>query len=406
MEHTVIPAPRQLPARKVRDSDLSDCVPVLCVWELTLACNLKCTHCGSRAGAKRQNEMSLDEATEVIEALARLGTREIAIIGGETFLRKDWIEIVRRISANGMVCTMQTGGYKLPERFLAAAQEAGLKGLGVSIDGLPETHDRLRGMPDSYAEAMKVLDWCGRNGLSSSVNTQITRMVIPELQALARDIAGHGARYWQVQLTVAMGNAVDNDRLLLQPYDLLEIMPVLADITEWGRSHDFILVPGNNLGYFGPFEVLWRGPDRTNEHYSGCAAGQAALGIEADGTIKSCPSLPKERYGGGNVRDLSLSDIWHHSRAMQMNRTRDTSHLWGRCATCYYASVCRGGCTWTADALFGRSGNNPFCHYRALQLAKEGKRERIRKVKDAPDIPFATGLFELIEEDMPLGTVA
>ena len=392
---------QSLPSRKIHDADLTSCVPVLCVWELTLACNLKCSHCGSRAGEKRTDELSLDEVTEVIEALARLGTREIAIIGGEVFLRKDWIEIIHRITENGIDCTMQTGAFRLPDRFLAAAQEAGLKGLGVSIDGPAELHDDLRGRNGSYSDALKVLSWCRDNGLSSSVNTQITRLVVPHLNEIAKTFSEFGARYWQVQLTVAMGNAVDNEELLLQPYDLLEIMPMLAEICIWGKDRDFILVPGNNLGYFGPYEMLWRGPDRSNDHYSGCAAGQAALGIEADGTIKTCPSLPKERYGCGNVRDLSLDEIWNNADAMAMNRSRDIDALWGHCASCYYAPVCRGGCTWTADALFGKRGNNPYCHYRALNLAEQGRRERVRKIQDAPDRPFATGLFELIEEEMP-----
>lgn len=389
------------PSRKIHNHDLTTCVPVLCVWELTLACNLKCSHCGSRAGAKRPDELNLKEVEEIIQALARLGTREVVIIGGEVFLRRDWIEIIRLITAYGMDCTMQTGGYKLPEKFLLAAQKAGLKGIGVSIDGTQSIHDNIRQRNESFSETLKVLDWCNRNGMSASVNTQITPLVIPELHNLARTFHSHGVRHWQVQLTVAMGNAVDNNNLLLQPYDLLELMPKLAEICIWGKENDFILIAGNNIGYFGPYEVLWRGPDRSNEHYSGCSAGQTALGIEADGTIKTCPSLPKERYGCGNVRDLSLDEIWNSSKAMQMNRTRDINDLWGHCASCYYAPVCRGGCTWTADALFGKRGNNPYCHYRALKLAKVGRRERIRKIRDALDQPFATGLFELIEEDIP-----
>jgi MoaA/NifB/PqqE/SkfB family radical SAM enzyme len=65
--------------------------PVYVVWEITLACNLKCVHCGSRAGHARQNELSTAECIEVIEQLAELGTREISIIGGEAFARRDWL---------------------------------------------------------------------------------------------------------------------------------------------------------------------------------------------------------------------------------------------------------------------------------------------------------------------------
>ncbi|MBN9160059.1 MAG: hypothetical protein J0I07_03765 [Myxococcales bacterium] len=51
--------------------------------------------------------------------------------------------------------------------------------------------------------------------------------------------------------------------------------------------------------------------------------------------------------------------------------------LWGYCATCYYADECKAGCTWTADVLFGKPGNNRYCHHRALELKKCGLRERV-----------------------------
>ena len=56
------------------------------VWEITLACNLKCQHCGSRAGKRRPDELSTEECLDVVDQLARLGTREVTLIGGEAFL--------------------------------------------------------------------------------------------------------------------------------------------------------------------------------------------------------------------------------------------------------------------------------------------------------------------------------
>ena len=124
------------PSRRLSLRDQIDCVPVYVVWEITLACNLKCVHCGSRAGHRRAKELSTSEAIDVVRQLAELGTREISIIGGEAFVRKDWLTIVRAIHDHGMDCTMQTGGYKLSCQMIEAAAEAGLLGLGVSVDGL------------------------------------------------------------------------------------------------------------------------------------------------------------------------------------------------------------------------------------------------------------------------------
>ncbi len=122
------------------------------------------------------------------------------------------------------------------------------------------------------------------------------------------------------------------------------------------------------------------------------------IGIESDGAIKGCPSLPTSDYVGGDIRDMSISDIWNHSSQLRFTRERTVNDLWGYCRTCYYADVCRAGCTWTAHVLFGRPGNNPYCHHRALQLRALGRRERIVKVSDAHAKPFDYGRFEISVE--------
>ena len=385
--------------RRVSLQDQLDCIPVFVVWELTLGCNLKCQHCGSRAGHRRTGELDTRECIDVVRQLAELGTREISLIGGEAFIRKDWLTIIRAIRDHGIDCMMQTGGYKLSASMLEDAVEAGLQGIGVSIDGLEHLHDRIRGVPGSYAEALRVLRESQRLGLVTSVNTHVGTETVPQLAGLLDVILDAGVRYWHVALTVPMGNAVDHDEILLQPYQLADVMPLLAELHLKGRAHDLLLLPSNNLGYFGPYDLLWRGPDRGN--YPGCPAGQNVIGLEADGTVKGCPSLATERYGAGSVREAPIAKLWAEHPALQFNRDRGTDHLWGFCRDCYYADVCRGGCTWMSDSLFGRRGNNPYCHHRVLTLAERGLRERVVKVEGAGASSFATGRYSLIEEAIP-----
>jgi Y-X(10)_GDL-associated radical SAM protein len=390
------------PKRALLAADLVHAHPVHVVWEITLACNLKCAHCGSRAGKVRPAELSTAECFDVVDQLARLGTREITIIGGEAYLRRDWTDIIARITSHGILASMQTGGRGLSEDRVRAAKEAGLGTCGVSIDGLEALHDEIRGVAGSFRSALHALELLRQYEIPSGCNTQIGARTMPQLRGILHEIAARGAKGWQIQLTVAMGNAVDNDHLLMQPYQLLELMPLLAELHERGRRHGVAMVPGNNIGYFGPYEHKWR-LGNEEQHWSGCAAGIAILGIEADGTIKGCPSLPTVQFSGGNVRDMSIEDIWTYSREIRFSRDRQIRELWGRCAGCYYADVCRGGCTWTSTVLFGRPGNNPYCHYRALELAKQGLRERVAKTHEAPGTPFDQGRFDLITEPLDGG---
>src|SRR5262245_41350930 len=113
------------------------------VWELTLKCNLACSHCGSRAGDARVQELAPAEAQDLIRQLAEAGITEVTIEGGEAFLRSDWLDIARGIVAHGMTCTMTTGAYGMSRGIAQKMKEAGIGRVSVSVDGLEATHDRI-----------------------------------------------------------------------------------------------------------------------------------------------------------------------------------------------------------------------------------------------------------------------
>jgi radical SAM protein with 4Fe4S-binding SPASM domain len=387
----------ELPVRYAGFDDLKSRIPVAVVWEITLACDLACSHCGSRAGRRRRDELSTAECLDLVAQMAELGTREVGLIGGEAYLRKDWLQIVAAVRGAGMECGLQSGGRNLNEERLAKAAAAGLQGVGLSIDGLSEVHDELRGVAGSFDLAMAALRRVAAHNMVPTVNTQINTRSLPQLREIMELIIDAGATNWQVALTVAMGNAADYPELLLQPWQMLELMPLLAELAEEGRRRGLFIHPANNVGYFGPFESTIRNVVDDELHWTGCTAGDTVIGIEADGTIKSCPGLPRP-YAGGNIRDTSLREIWELSEPFAFTRRRTLDDLWGFCRTCYYAEVCMGGCTWTSHALFGRPGNNPMCHYRALEMDAKGLRERLVKVKDAGGLPFDHGEFELVVE--------
>lgn len=390
------PVRRHLPLAEPRASD-KEHRPLYCVWEITLRCDLACRHCGSRAGRARPDELTTAECLDVVRQLKELGVDEITLIGGEAYLREDWLEIVRAIRAHGMRPSMTTGARGLDRERARGAADAGMTAISVSIDGDRETHDRLRGVTGSYDAAIAALGYIRETGINVATNTQINRLTMPKLAGMVDVLGDAGVRGWQMQLTAAMGRAADEPDVLLQPYDLLELFPVLAEIVPAAKARGIDIAPGNNVGYFGPHETALRGRSLKG-HSAGCGAGQLTLGLEADGTVKGCPSLSTETWSGGNLRDAPLREIWERASALRYTRDRTVKDLWGYCATCYYADDCRAGCTWTADVLFGKPGNNPMCHHRALEHKKQGLRERIVRVEEAPGLPFDRGRFDLVVE--------
>jgi radical SAM protein with 4Fe4S-binding SPASM domain len=374
--------------------------PIYAVWEITLRCDLACTHCGSRAGRARPEELSTDQALDLVRQLAELGVKEVTLIGGEAYLRDDWTAIVAAVRARGMQCTITTGGRGFDRDRAAEAKRAGVQSVSVSIDGLRSTHDALRGVRGSFDAAIGAMRNLRAAGIPVAANTQINRRNLAELEATFDVLAAERVHGWQVQLTVAMGRAADDPELLLAPYQMLDLMPRLAALLPRAEAERVRIFPGNNVGYFGPYESTLRA-HYPGKHAGSCGAGRLTIGLEANGDVKGCPSLPTSDYVGGNVRDHALRDIWERAEPLRFTRERTVDDLWGHCRTCYYAEACMGGCSWTTHVLFGRPGNNPFCHHRALELAKQGRRERLRKTGGAPGKPFDYARFEIVEEPWP-----
>lgn len=387
--------PRRLPlADDVRDID-RHYRPIYAVWEVTLACDLACRHCGSRAGRARPDELTTAECLDLVDQLAELGVMEVILIGGEAYLRADWLEIIARIKQRGMQALMTTGGRGLTIERARAAFAAGLISASVSIDGNEATHDRLRGVAGSYQSAIEAFANLRAAGVRVSANTQINRLSMSELPDVLETILANGVHSWQIQLTVPMGRAADEPDVLLQPSDMLTLFPILGALADRCRAARVLLWPGNNVGYFGPMETKLRGT-MPRGHMATCGLGRSGMGIEADGTIKGCPSVSTEKWAGGNIREQKLRDIWERAAPLRYTRDRTVDDLWGFCRTCYYADDCLAGCTWTSESLLGKPGNNPWCHHRALEHERMGLREQIVATESAPGLPFDQAKFALI----------
>jgi radical SAM protein with 4Fe4S-binding SPASM domain len=383
--------------------------PAYVVWELTLRCDQPCTHCGSRAGDARPSELSTAEALCVVSELAAMRAKEVVLIGGEAYLHPGFLEVIAALSAAGVNPVTTTGGRGIDAALAQAMAKAGLTRASVSIDGLEATHDLMRAARGSFASATAALRSLADAGIDIQANTNLNRLNEQDLEPLYEHLKGLGVRSWQVQLTTPLGRAADRPDMVLQPWDLLSIVPRIAALKERARRDGILVMPGNNLGYFGPEEATLRSlREGDADHWRGCQAGKYVMGIESDGAVKGCPSLQTASYVGGTLKDAALEkqrtlkDIWETTPelAFTRGRTKDDAKtgLWGYCASCDFGEVCLGGCTFTAHAFFGRPGNNPYCHYRARVMRSRGIRERLVLQRPAPGTPFDHARFDLVEE--------
>ncbi len=353
--------------------------PRTAVWELTLSCNMNCLHCGSRAGLKREgNDLSTEEALKLCEELANLGCNLLTLSGGEPFLRPDWDQLAKALTEGGVTVNFISNGQVFSEEIATRAKAAGITNANFSLDGMEESHTRLRRVKGNWQKIIDNIRLCHEMRMSVGIITTITRWNYPELREMHALLEREGVHVWQLQIGTPTGNMSDNLDALLEPEDILDLVPLLAKLKE--ESQSLRLDVGDNIGYYGGYEEDFRGFGNP-PFWLGCGAGLHVVGIESDGNIKGCLSLPSQRnfvdrFIEGNVRTRSLTEIWNDPEAFAYNRQFKVEDLIGFCRGCEYAELCRGGCSWAGFAhAEGRNGSH-FCYHRLqFQLQKALKAE-------------------------------
>ena len=387
------PARRNLPlADQVRDLDAA-ARPILAVWEITLACDLACGHCGSRAGRARPDELTTAEALDLVDQLAELGVIEVVLIGGESYLRDDWCEIIARIAR----ARHGAADHDRRPRHDRRARARGEAGRAAQRERLDRRHARRRtivqrGVPGSFAAALAAMENLREAGVGVSANTQINRLSMPELAGRAR--ADHRARRAQLADPAhrrRWGAPPIGPSGCSQPYDLLELFPMLERLAARCDEADVLLWPGNNVGYFGPYESTLRGT-LPRGHHVGCGAGVWGIGIEADGTIKGCPSLATATWGGGNVRDARARRHLGARRAAALqSRTARVDESVGLLRELLLRRRLQGRLHVDVGGAARQARQQPDCHHRALELQRVGKRERLVQIERAPGRAVRSG---------------
>ncbi len=105
---------------------------------LTDKCSLRCTYCMPAEGVpwlERDSILTTDEIERVARVCVDLGVTEIRLTGGEPLVRKDAVEVVRRLAVLGPEVSMTTNGLRLAE-LAEPLRAAGLARLNISIDTL------------------------------------------------------------------------------------------------------------------------------------------------------------------------------------------------------------------------------------------------------------------------------
>lgn len=305
-------------------------------FELTTACNERCFHCGSNCDVPQPGELTTGEYRSILDQIKEdfdPSKVYLCITGGEPLLRKDFFEIMNYAKDLGFRWGMTSNATLITKEVAHKLAEAGMRTISVSIDGLPETHDRLRGYKRGYELAMQGVQNLIDEGAFSSV--QITTVFnhenLKELDELFEIMKGIDIDSWRVINLEPIGRALTRPELMCTPDDLRKIF----DFIKQARRDGYPVMYGCSH-YLGlPYEAEVR------DWYWLCNAGVYTASIMSNGDIGACLDIERNpRVIQGNIRKERFKDVWENR--FEIFR-RDKSQDCGKCRECDHRRFCRGG---------------------------------------------------------------
>ncbi|APW98630.1 radical SAM/SPASM domain-containing protein [Halobiforma lacisalsi AJ5] len=381
------------------EGDDSPLVPLV-VWNTTPACNLRCQHCYFGAVDSRSDEeLSTAEAKAFIDDLAAANVPVLVFSGGEPFVREDIAELAAYADRQGMrTIASSNGTYLTPERAEAVA-DAGMAYVGVSLDGVGDTHDEFRGKEGSFEAALEGIENAQDAGMSTGIRSTMTRETIadlPDLVDLAVDLEVDRLNVFHLIYTGRGGTITDTDLPFERTREMVDyLFERTLELAETDPGMQ-LLSAGNYADAVYLYRKIQRelperadrarellfedGPGRVVKKGDG---GPKVVNIDYRGDVHPSMFLPTITMG--NIRERPLeavledSDVW--SKLAEPSR-----HLEGRCGECPFKEVCGGNSRARAVAENGDLwAEDPRCYLTDEELGLgEGESGTVQEPTDVP----------------------
>ncbi len=343
--------------KKLQDDVISDHPLRQLFWECTLRCNLSCRHCGSDCRVQSSvRDMPVEDFCRVLDAVAKVYDSHkvmINVTGGEPLVRADLERCGREFYRREFPWGMVTNGLALTERRYEALLRSGLHAMTISLDGLEEEHDWLRGRNGSFARASEAIGMVVRSGeIAFDVVTCVNRRNLSKLAAIKEHLISLGLKDWRLFTIFPAGRAAAAPDLKLSGAELRTMMDFIRDTRREGRIH----CEYGCEGFLGPYE------GEVRDRFFMCNAGVTVAGILADGSISACPSIRAD-YHQGNIYKDDFIEVWNKGYLPYRDRTWMKT---GPCADCRYFKWCRG------NGMHLRDGGGQLlaCRLREMSLAQ------------------------------------
>jgi radical SAM protein with 4Fe4S-binding SPASM domain len=326
-------------------------------FAITKKCNLRCKHCHYSAGTSAPDELTTEEAKNVIGQVADLWDEvKLTLTGGEALLRSDFFELASYASEKVAHVDLASNGTLIKNSTAQKLKDSGVKQVIIGVDGVGEAHDNIRGK-GSFAKAIEG----AKSVKAASLDLLISHCITTEnpfdfrdVFSLANDL---GAKTCITFHYISLGRGAEDlpdaepngffAENLMELYKEQQKYKNIEICTTTGSQYWVVLRRMNDRG----LEV----PGFFNRVLPGCRAGKGILSIRDNGDVMPCPLL---QLKVGNVRELSLAKIME---TKIIHEICEHKNLKGKCRECKHNDIC-GGCRVRAYEYFGDYlAEDPLC---------------------------------------------
>jgi heme d1 biosynthesis radical SAM protein NirJ len=379
MEEIVHPAP--LAARGAAGGPRRDPPGPVVIWNLVRRCNLTCLHCYSiSTDIDFPGELSTEEVFRVMKDLKAARVPALILSGGEPLLRKNIFEIAALARSLGFYTGLSTNGTLIDAPLAGRIAATGFDYVGISLDGLQETHDRFRRKQGAFEAALNGLRLCRDRGIKVGMRFTVTQDNAAELPALL-DLAERERihKFYLSHLNYAGRGNVNrrHDAALRTSREAMDVLFARAlgyaraglareivsgnndadgvYLLHWARRH----VPGLDEGHLRGKLAEW----------GGNASGVNVANIDNLGNVH--PDTMWWDCTLGNVRNRAFGDVWRDTRHPVMAGLKQRPRpVKGRCGGCAYLDICNGNTRVRAMKVTGDPwAEDPACYLEDAEIA-------------------------------------
>jgi heme d1 biosynthesis radical SAM protein NirJ len=371
MRELIDPTPLK-PARK-------PAAPVV-IWNLIRRCNLTCKHCYTTStDINFPNELSTPEIYTVMDDLKAFKVPVLILSGGEPLLHPDIFDISRRAKDMGFYVALSTNGTKISERNIDQIADINYQYIGVSLDGIKDTHDQFRRVKGSFDQALYGIQLCLEKSIKVGLRFTLTQDNAHDFPALLELMDDHNIDKFYLSHLNYGGrgnkNRKDDAHFAMTRTAMDLLFETSYDWLKAGKDREF--VSGNNDAdavYFLHW-VAKRFPDKTEhikaklEQWGGNASGVNVANIDNLGNVH--PDTFWAHYELGNVKERPFSEIWMDTSDPLMAGLKQYPRpLEGRCARCRYQAICNGNTRVRASQTTGNYwAEDPGCYLTDSEIA-------------------------------------